>query len=82
VALTRALALALAPRIRVNVVIPGPILKPVHWEEERWERLIRRVPLGRAGAPKEVARAVRYLMEADYVTGAVLVIDGGHHLRS
>jgi pteridine reductase len=82
VALTRALALALAPRIRVNVVIPGPILKPVHWEEERWERLIRRVPLGRAGAPEEVARAVRYLMEADYVTGAVLVIDGGHHLRS
>lgn len=80
VALTRALALALAPRIRVNAVIPGPILKPVHWEEERWTRLIRRVPIGRAGTPEEVAHAVRYLMEADYVTGAVLVVDGGHHL--
>jgi pteridine reductase len=81
VALTRALALALAPRIRVNAVIPGPILKPIHWEEERWERLIRRVPLGRAGTPEEVVRAVRYLMEADYVTGAVLVVDGGHHVQ-
>lgn len=80
VALTRALALALAPRIRVNAVIPGPILKPVHWEEERWARLIRRVPIGRAGTPEEVAHAVRYLMEADYVTGAVLIVDGGHHL--
>lgn len=80
VALTRALALALAPRIRVNAVIPGPILRPTHWEEERWARLIRRVPLGRAGTAEEVAQAVRYLMEADYVTGAVLVVDGGHHL--
>ncbi len=80
VALTRALALALAPRIRVNAVIPGPILKPAHWEEERWARLIRRVPMGRAGMADEVAHAVRYLIEADYVTGAVLVVDGGHHL--
>ncbi len=80
VALTRALALALAPRIRVNAVIPGPILRPTHWEEERWARLIRRVPLGRAGTAEEVAQAVRYLLEADYVTGAVLVVDGGHHL--
>lgn len=80
VAMTRALALALAPRIRVNAVIPGPILKPVHWEEERWARLIRRVPMGRAGTAEEVVRAVRYLIEADYVTGAVLIVDGGHHL--
>lgn len=81
VALTRALALALAPRIRVNAVIPGLILKPTHWEEARWARLIRRVPLGRAGTGEEVAQAVRYLLEADYVTGAVLVVDGGDHLR-
>jgi len=81
VALTRALALALAPRIRVNAVIPGPILKPVHWEEARWARLIQRVPMGRAGTGDEVAHAVRYLMEADYVTGTVLIVDGGHHLR-
>ena len=80
VALTRALALALAPRIRVNAVIPGPILKPVHWEEERWARLIRRVPMGRAGTAEEVVHAVRYLIEADYVTGTVLIVDGGHHL--
>ncbi|MCS6964424.1 SDR family oxidoreductase [Thermoflexus sp.] len=81
VALTQALALALAPRIRVNAVIPGPILRPVHWEEERWAHLLRHVPLGRAGMAEEVAHAVRYLIEADYVTGAVLVVDGGHHLR-
>lgn len=81
VALTRALALALAPRIRVNAVLPGPVLKPVHWEEERWARLLRRVPMGRAVRPEGVAHAVRYLMEADDVTGLVLVVDGGHHLR-
>ncbi|WP_376790378.1 SDR family NAD(P)-dependent oxidoreductase [Thermoflexus sp.] len=80
VALTRALALALAPRIRVNAVIPGPILRPAHWEEERWGRLIRRVPMGRPGMAEEVVQAVRYLIEADYVTGTVLIVDGGHHL--
>jgi 3-oxoacyl-[acyl-carrier protein] reductase len=85
--LTRALALELAPRIRVNAVAPGFIRtdmnREAHADRTASEFVARATPLGRWGEPDDVAPAVRYLLslEADWVTGAVLGIDGGIPLR-
>jgi pteridine reductase len=79
--MTRALARKLAPKIRVNAVVPGAVLLPEHWTQEDADRLIRTTPLARLGAPEDVAHAVIYLLEADYVTGDAIVVDGGRHLR-
>lgn len=79
--MTRALARKLAPKIRVNAVVPGAVLLPEHWTTEDADRLVRTTPLARLGAPEDVARAVIYLLEADYVTGDAVVVDGGRHLR-
>jgi NAD(P)-dependent dehydrogenase (short-subunit alcohol dehydrogenase family) len=81
VALTKALALALAPSIRVNAIAPGAVLKPTDWSDARWERLWRKLPLRRPGAPEDVAEAVLYLIRSDFVTGQLLVLDGGRELR-
>jgi pteridine reductase len=76
--LTRCLALELAPEIRVNAVAPGTVLLPEEAEAGERERLERRIPLGRIGAPEDVARAVRFLVcEAPYTTGQILAVDGG-----
>lgn len=79
---TRGLAAALAPRIRVNGVAPGPVLLPdeADGEAER-EAAARRTVLDRVGAPEDVAEAVLYLAGAEYVTGEILRVDGGQHLR-
>ena len=82
VQMTRALARALAPRIRVNGVAPGVVLLPEGWSDEDARRLASTTPLGRLGAPSDVASAVLYLLEADYVTGETLIVDGGRHVRS
>lgn len=79
--MTRALARKLAPRIRVNAVVPGAVLLPEHWTAEDADNLIRTTPLRRLGSPEDVARAVVYLLEADYVTGDAVVVDGGRQLR-
>jgi pteridine reductase len=79
--LTRELARALAPRIRVNAVAPGAVLLPESWTPADAERLARTTPLGRIGRPADVAEAVCYLLEAEYVTGETLVVDGGRHIR-
>jgi len=79
--MTRALAKRLAPKIRVNAVVPGAVLLPEHWTKADADRLIRTTPLARLGAPEDVAHAVIYLLESDYVTGDALVVDGGRHLR-
>ena len=76
-ALTRQLALELAPTIRANAVAPGPVLPPPGYDERRAEAAAARTLLGRWGSPDDVARAVRYLIEADYVTGDVVTVDGG-----
>ncbi len=80
--LTRTAALALAPEVRVNAVAPGAILPPpgMSEESEEWRRRGERVPLGRTGDPADVGRAVVYLAENDFVTGALLPVDGGEHL--
>lgn len=80
VRLTECLALELAPRVRVNAVAPGTVLWPEHYPVSRRKELTRRIPLGRSGTPDDVARAVRYLAEAPFVTGTVLPVDGGRHL--
>ena len=80
VALTRALAVALAPSTRVNALAPGFVLKPSDWSDEQWFKLARRAPLARPGAPDDVVQAVLYLIRSDFVTGELLVLDGGRDL--
>lgn len=81
VTLTQALARALAPAVQVNAIAPGAILFPDDWDEKRRERLLADVPLRRAGGPEDVARTLLYLIEgSDYVTGAVIPVDGGRLL--
>ena len=78
--LTRVAALALAPDIRVNAIAPGPVLKPVSLSEDRWAEISRALPLKRAGTPLDVARAMIFLLENDYVTGETVLVDGGDRL--
>ncbi len=79
-ALTQQLALELAPAIRVNAVAPGSVLPPPGMSAGQEAALAARTLLERWGDPEDVAGAVRYLVEADYVTGATLHVDGGEHL--
>ena len=80
--ITRGLAAAFAPRIRVNGVAPGPVIlaEGADGEAER-EAAARRTALARVGTPDDVAGAVVYLAGADYVTGEIVRVDGGQHLR-
>jgi pteridine reductase len=77
--MTRILAKELAPRVRVNAIAPGTITMPgdpAFWEED----FIKRAPLQRTGKPEDIADAVMYLVTAEFVTGQVLVVDGGRTL--
>lgn len=79
-AATRTLAQALAPRIRVNAVGPGPTLPSIHQAPEDFAAEARNVPLRRRATPEEIARAVLYLVDAPSVTGQMIAVDGGQHL--
>jgi pteridine reductase len=77
-AMTQALAKALAPQVQVNAVAPGPVLPPEDYTKETVRRLAERTPLQRIGHERDVVRAVRFLAEsADFVTGATYTVDGG-----
>ena len=77
VMLTRISALALAKHdIRVNCVVPGPVLAPPGGEEA-FERVVQRLPLGRAGSPQEVGEACVFLAQTEFATGTILRVDGG-----
>jgi len=77
--MTRVLAKELAPKVRVNAIAPGTITMP--GDPPEWQQdFIRRAPLQRSGRPEEIADAVMYLIGAEFVTGHVLVIDGGRTL--
>jgi pteridine reductase len=76
--LTRVLARALAPEVRVCGVAPGPVAVEPGQEERRAAETL----LGRVGSPEDVAGAVAYLAGADFVTGATLVVDGGRLLQT
>lgn len=80
VTLTEALARDLAPEVRVNAIAPGPVLLPDNWTNEQAERTIRTIPLHRLGSAEDIAQAVLYLAQAEYVTGVVLPVDGGQRL--
>jgi len=83
VMMTRALASELGPDIRVNAVAPGAILWPEHdMDEETRLRIISRTFLKKQGDPSDIARAVLYLVEAGYVSGQVLTVDGGRSINS
>jgi pteridine reductase len=78
--LTRSLARAFAPDVRVCAVAPGPVLLPDGSDAAMHERHAARTALGRLGSPADVVDAVVYLIGAGYVTGEQLVVDGGHRL--
>ncbi len=83
-ALTRQLAVELAPTVRCNAVALGPTIEPAKFGPEQVERLRRRTLLGRWSGGAEAGRAVRYLLEAEAATGACLTVDGGEqygHVR-
>jgi pteridine reductase len=78
--LTRIQARVLAPDVRVNAVAPGAVLPPDDLPEERRRALAAAAPLGRLGTPEDVVRAVLYLAGAPFVTGEILLVDGGRLL--
>ncbi|HYD71453.1 SDR family oxidoreductase [Azospirillum sp.] len=78
--LTQTLALALAPRIRVNAIGPGPTLRNERQTEEHFREQALAVPLRRSTDPAEIAAAIRFLLDAPAVTGQMIALDGGEHL--
>jgi pteridine reductase len=82
VMLTKVLALSLAPDVTVNAIAPGAVLVPDEYDPEERDRLARATPLRRLGSPADVVSALLYLLEGgDFVTGEVLVVDGGRLIR-
>jgi len=81
-ALTRSLALELAPRVRVNGVAPGAIAWPEdgQFDESERERILATTPLARLGSPEDIAQAVHFLACAPYVTGQIIAVDGGRSI--
>ena len=78
--LTRILARALAPKIRVNAIAPGFVLQSDIVTDEEWQRLINRIPLKRAARAEEIASALEFLLGNEYITGQTIVVDGGYSL--
>jgi NAD(P)-dependent dehydrogenase (short-subunit alcohol dehydrogenase family) len=78
--LTKVMAKSLGPLIRVNAVVPGPVLKPGDMPQHTWERIGEDLPLFRTGSPENVAQAVMAIVENDFMTGSVLTVDGGDSL--
>lgn len=77
---TRTMAQALAPRIRVNAIGPGPTLGSVHQAPGEFEQEAAGTPLASAVAPGDIAEALRYLIDAKAVTGQMIAVDSGQHL--
>lgn len=78
--LTQTLAQALAPRIRVNAVGPGPVLANIHQTSQDFEAEARAVLLERAVSPQEIAETTRFLLESPSITGQMIAVDSGQHL--
>jgi pteridine reductase len=78
--LTRAFAVELAPRVRVNAILPGPVMLPEELSAEVRERAIAGTLVRRAGRPEHVAQAVLFLAENDFITGVCLPVDGGRSI--
>lgn len=80
-ALTQSMALALAPRIRVNGIGPGPALPNSRQSQAQFDRQAASVPLGHGPTLEEVGRALRALLELPSMTGQMIALDGGQHLQ-
>jgi len=78
--LTQTLAMALAPRIRVNAIGPGPTLPSPYQTQAQFDAQCARMPLGRGTTPKEICTALRFILEAPAMTGQMIALDGGQHL--
>ena len=81
VKMTESLARVLAPKIRVNAIAPGAILLPDDWDEETAKKFASTTPLKRLGSPDDAVAAMLYLLDAEYVTGETVVVDGGRRIR-
>ena len=77
---TRTLAQALAPRIRVNAIGPGPVLRSAHQTEEEFRLQCEATILKRGTTPEEICHAVRFILDAPAMTGQMIALDGGQHL--
>lgn len=77
---TRTLAQALAPRVRVNAIGPGPVLKSVHQTDADFAREAASTLLKQGPTPEEIAAAVRFILASPSITGQMIVLDGGQHL--
>jgi NAD(P)-dependent dehydrogenase (short-subunit alcohol dehydrogenase family) len=77
---TRTLAQALAPRIRVNAIGPGPVLPSPYQTEEEFRRQYESTILKRGTSPEEIAAAIRFILDAPAMTGQMIALDGGQHL--
>ena len=81
-ALTETLALELAAdQILVNAIAPGPILAPPGMSREESDGVVKSTPLGRWGGEEEIAKAVMFLVNSDFVTGETIRVDGGRHVK-
>ena len=78
--LTRTLAPALAPTVRLNAIGPGPILPSIHQTAESFGRLCATLPLQRGTTPEEICRAIQFILESPAMTGQMIALDGGQHL--
>jgi NAD(P)-dependent dehydrogenase (short-subunit alcohol dehydrogenase family) len=79
-AATQTLAQALAPRIRVNAIGPGPVLANIHQTAEAFRAEVAATPLRRATPPEEIAAAIRFILDAPSMTGQMIALDAGQHL--
>jgi NAD(P)-dependent dehydrogenase (short-subunit alcohol dehydrogenase family) len=73
----RTLALELSPDVCVSAVAPGTVQPPEQMDPATLARIVQKIPAGRHGSPEDIALAVRYLAQAEFVTGQELVVDGG-----
>ena len=80
IAMTKSLALALAPNIQVNAIAPGMILPPPGTDRATLERWAERIPAQRVGSPIEIAKALTFLLRSDFITGELIFVTGGEHL--
>ena len=80
--ITKGLARELAPEIKVNAIAPGAMLEPpdVTWTEEQKSKVIESIPLKRMGSEKDIAEAVKFLAQSQYITGQIIKVDGGRSL--
>ncbi len=79
--MTESLAKVLAPGIRVNAIAPGAVLLPEEWDEAQSKRFTATTPLERIGSPDHAVAAMLYLIDAEFVTGETIVVDGGRRIR-